>query len=74
MTEQTFWTALSGMLPVIPTPFYQGRLDCDSLVRLFDYIFPALDGYPAGATRDHGFIVISRGGRTPYSNGWDGSK
>jgi len=35
---------LAGTLPVIPTPFYKGKLDFDSLSRLFDHIFPALDG------------------------------
>ena len=36
---------LSGSLPVIPTPFYDGRIDYDSLLRLFDHLFPDLDGY-----------------------------
>jgi 4-hydroxy-tetrahydrodipicolinate synthase len=36
---------LSGSLPVIPTPFYQGKIDFDSLLRLFDHIFPELDGF-----------------------------
>ncbi len=36
---------LSGSLPVIPTPFYNGRIDFDSLLKLFDRLFPALEGY-----------------------------
>lgn len=36
---------LSGSLPVIPTPYYNGKIDYDSLLRLFEYIFPDLDGY-----------------------------
>lgn len=35
---------LSGSLPVIPTPFFQGKIDFDGLLRLFDYIFPELEG------------------------------
>ncbi len=36
---------LSGSLPVIPTPFYNGRVDFDSLLKLFDHLFPELEGY-----------------------------
>jgi 4-hydroxy-tetrahydrodipicolinate synthase len=36
---------LAGSLPVIPTPFYQGKIDFDSLLRLFNHLFPELDGY-----------------------------
>jgi 4-hydroxy-tetrahydrodipicolinate synthase len=36
---------LTGSLPVIPTPFYQGKIDFDSLLRLFEHLFPELDGY-----------------------------
>ncbi len=36
---------LHGTLPVIPTPFHNGKLDFDSLLRLFDFIFPEVDGY-----------------------------
>jgi 4-hydroxy-tetrahydrodipicolinate synthase len=36
---------LAGSLPVIPTPFYQGKLDFDGLLKLFDHLFPELDGY-----------------------------
>jgi 4-hydroxy-tetrahydrodipicolinate synthase len=35
---------LSGSLPVIPTPFLRGKIDFESLLRLFDYIFPELEG------------------------------
>lgn len=36
---------LKGSLPVIPTPFYKGTTDFDSLLKLFEFIFPELDGY-----------------------------
>lgn len=36
---------LSGSLPVIPTPFYEGKIDFDSLLKLFDHLFPELDGF-----------------------------
>ncbi len=36
---------ITGSLPVIPTPFFENRVDFSSLERLFDHIFPALDGY-----------------------------
>jgi len=36
---------LSGSLPVIPTPFFKGQIDYDSLLKLFDHLFPALEGY-----------------------------
>jgi len=35
---------LRGSLPVIPTPFYHGKMDFDSILRLFAHIFPALEG------------------------------
>jgi 4-hydroxy-tetrahydrodipicolinate synthase len=35
---------LGGSLPVIPTPFHQGKIDFESLLRLFDHLFPELDG------------------------------
>jgi len=35
---------LSGSLPVIPTPFFNGKIDFESLARLFDHLFPELDG------------------------------
>jgi dihydrodipicolinate synthase/N-acetylneuraminate lyase len=36
---------ISGSLPVIPTPFRDNRIDFDSLLRLFDHLFPELEGY-----------------------------
>ena len=36
---------LAGSLPVVPTPFHRGKLDYDSLLKLFDHLFPELDGY-----------------------------
>src|SRR5437773_2355452 len=42
---------IGGSLPVIPTPFYNGEIDFDSLLRLLDHLFPELDGYTlAGST------------------------
>lgn len=41
---------LSGSLPVIPTPFLNNRIDFDSLSRLFDHLFPELDGYTLGGS------------------------
>ena len=41
---------LQGSLPVIPTPFYNGKIDFDSLARLFDHLFPELDGYTLGGS------------------------
>lgn len=35
---------LSGSLPVIPTPFFENRIDFDSLSRLFEHLFPELEG------------------------------
>lgn len=35
---------ISGSLPVIPTPFYEGKIDFDSLSRLFEHLFPDLNG------------------------------
>lgn len=36
---------LRGSLPVIPTPFYKGKIDYESLLKLFEHLFPDLDGY-----------------------------
>ncbi len=36
---------LAGSLPVIPTPFYRGKVDFDSLLKLLDHLFPELEGY-----------------------------
>lgn len=41
---------LSGSLPVVPTPFYKGKIDYDSLLRLFDHVFPELDGITLGGS------------------------
>jgi 4-hydroxy-tetrahydrodipicolinate synthase len=41
---------LQGSLPVIPTPFYNGKIDFDSLARLLDHLFPELDGYTLGGS------------------------
>lgn len=38
-------SSLSGSLPVIPTPFSGNRIDFDSLSRLFEHLFPEIDGY-----------------------------
>jgi 4-hydroxy-tetrahydrodipicolinate synthase len=36
---------IAGSLAVIPTPFYENRIDYSSLERLFGHIFPDLEGY-----------------------------
>lgn len=36
---------ISGSLPVVPTPFYENRIDFDSFHRLREHLFPELDGY-----------------------------
>jgi 4-hydroxy-tetrahydrodipicolinate synthase len=43
-------STLAGSLPVIPTPFHNGKVDYDSLLRLFDHLFPDLDGYTIGGS------------------------
>jgi 4-hydroxy-tetrahydrodipicolinate synthase len=35
---------LSGSLPVVPTPFFHGKIDFESLLKLFEHIFPELEG------------------------------
>ena len=37
--------AITGSIPVIPTPFFENRIDFSSLERLFSHIFPDLEGY-----------------------------
>ena len=37
--------AVVGLLPVIPTPFRDGRFDADSFGRLLEHMLPWLDGY-----------------------------
>lgn len=42
---------VSGVLPVIPTPFLDGRFDADSFGRLLEHMLPGVDGYTlAGST------------------------
>lgn len=41
----TTQSAIHGSLPVIPTPFFENRIDYASFERLLDHIFPELDGY-----------------------------
>jgi 4-hydroxy-tetrahydrodipicolinate synthase len=41
---------IAGSLPVIPTPFFNNRIDYTSLERLFDHIFPELEGYTLGGS------------------------
>ncbi|MGH9327551.1 MAG: dihydrodipicolinate synthase family protein [Terriglobia bacterium] len=36
---------LGGSLPVVPTPFYKGRIDFESLLRLIHHLFPELEGF-----------------------------
>jgi 4-hydroxy-tetrahydrodipicolinate synthase len=48
---ETSASAFHGSLPVIPTPFLDNRIDFDSLLRLFEHIFPDLEGCTiAGST------------------------
>lgn len=37
--------AIEGLLPVIPTPFRDGRFDGTSFQRLLDHMLPQVDGY-----------------------------
>jgi 4-hydroxy-tetrahydrodipicolinate synthase len=37
--------AVRGILPVIPTPFSNGRFDAESFERFLDHLFPGCDGY-----------------------------
>jgi 4-hydroxy-tetrahydrodipicolinate synthase len=37
--------AAQGILPVIPTPFRDGRFDAESFERLLEHMFPDVDGY-----------------------------
>ena len=45
---------LAGSLPVIPTPFFRGKIDFDSLLKLFDHLFPDLDGFTLGGSTGEG--------------------
>jgi 4-hydroxy-tetrahydrodipicolinate synthase len=43
--------SISGVLPVIPTPFLDGRFDAESFGRLLEHMLPGVDGYTlAGST------------------------
>jgi 4-hydroxy-tetrahydrodipicolinate synthase len=52
--NRTLRSKLGGTLPVIPTPFFRGGIDYDSLLRLFDHIFPELDGCTLGGSTGEG--------------------
>jgi 4-hydroxy-tetrahydrodipicolinate synthase len=43
-------THVTGIVPPIPTPFLDGRLDLDSLRRLLDDLFPTIDGVLIGGS------------------------
>jgi 4-hydroxy-tetrahydrodipicolinate synthase len=44
---------------VIPTPFLDNRIDFDSLLKLFDHLFPDLDGYTlCGSTGEAASLTI----------------
>jgi len=50
---------ISGSLPVIPTPFHNNRIDFDGLLKLFDHLFPELDGYTlCGSTGEAASLTI----------------
>ena len=53
---------ISGSLPVIPTPFFENRIDYSSLERLFDHIFPHLEGYTLCGSTGEG-VSLSLGER-----------
>lgn len=50
---------LAGSLPVIPTPFYRGKVDYDSLLKLFDHLFPELEGYTLCGSTGEGVSLSS---------------
>lgn len=37
--------AIQGTIPVIPTPFLDDRVDCESIERMLEYTLPHVDGY-----------------------------
>jgi 4-hydroxy-tetrahydrodipicolinate synthase len=41
---------ITGILPPIPTPFVDGRVDLESLRRLLDYLHPTVDGVLVGGS------------------------
>jgi 4-hydroxy-tetrahydrodipicolinate synthase len=66
--------ALEGILPVIPTPFADGRFDVDSFGRLLDHMLPSTDGYvllgstgeaPSMTTRERTAIAAAALEMTP---------
>lgn len=66
--------ALEGILPVIPTPFLDGRFDVDSFGRLLDHMLPSTDGYvllgstgeaPSMTTRERTTIAAAALEMTP---------
>ena len=51
--------SIHGSLPVIPTPFIDGHIDYSSLERLFDHIFPELEGYTlCGSTGESASLCL----------------
>jgi 4-hydroxy-tetrahydrodipicolinate synthase len=52
--------AVTGLLPVIPTPFRDGSFDKDSLTRLIDHMLPHLHGYTLlGSTGEAPSLTIA---------------
>ena len=45
LASRGVFLTIAGSLAVIPTPFYENRIDYSSLERLFGHIFPDLEGY-----------------------------
>lgn len=43
-------TTLTGIMPPLPTPFRDGKLDLASLQRLLDYLAPSVDGVLIGGS------------------------
>ena len=59
MLYTTLRLKISGSLPVIPTPFHNNRIDFDGLLKLFDHLFPELDGYTlCGSTGEAASLTI----------------
>jgi 4-hydroxy-tetrahydrodipicolinate synthase len=52
---------ISGVLPVIPTPFLDARFDAASFGRLLDHMLPGVDGYTlAGSTGEAPSLTTSQ--------------
>jgi 4-hydroxy-tetrahydrodipicolinate synthase len=50
----------AGILPVIPTPFREGRFDENSFTALLDYMLPWVDGYTLlGSTGESPSLTVS---------------